>query len=115
MLEVLPFALSWSGQQHGGTAIRQDELNSCFWISRIERNVCRACFQNGEQTGNQASRALGTNGDKRFSPRPRLPQLPADFLRPLVELTVRPTLTLANQGDRFRSALDLCFEQLMEG
>ncbi|EXL31126.1 hypothetical protein PssB301D_02662 [Pseudomonas syringae pv. syringae str. B301D-R] len=112
------------GQQRLGCRLRQHGCrrtvlqhvgNTFRWISRIQRHVTTARLEDRQQTDDHLGTAFNTDTDAGIRLHALLAQGMGQAVGLLVELAIRQALFAVNHCERLRGALDLCFEQAMNG
>src|SRR5271169_3928469 len=101
-------------QQYIRAAIGEHELEALPRISRIERNIRSAGFQNAENAGNHFERALHADCDRLVRSYAQILELASHTLRLSIELDISQLLPAAFDGDRLRLCLHLRRKQFVD-
>ncbi len=108
--------LSCRLRQHGcRRTVLQHVGNTFRWIGRIQRHITATRLEDRQQTDDHLGTAFNTDTDAGIRLHALLAQGMGQAVGLLVELAIRQALLAVDHCQRFRCALDLCFEQAMNG
>ncbi len=109
-------ALGSGLSQHGcRSAVLQHVSDAFYRIRRIQRHIPAARLEDRQQTDDHLGTALDTDPDAGIRLHALLAQGMGQAVGLLVKLAIGQALFAVNHRYRIRSALDLCFEQAMDG
>ncbi len=99
-------------QLHSG--IRQQVLQPCRRIARVQRHITAAGLQNPQHPRHHLRRPLQANADARFHANTLIPQVVGQLVSLRVQLRIAQLALLVHDRDRIRCAPDLLLEQLVD-
>src|ERR1051325_12158430 len=102
------------GEQHWDLSIFQHVAETLRWIGGIQRNICRARFQNCQQANDQLRAVLQANANASFRPHTQVPQITSKLICLAVELQILKLHAFAFQRNLERSSLRLSFKEIMD-
>ena len=102
------------GQHHVDRSFVDDEADALVWIARLERDVCAASLEAGENGHDRQLGALQAQPYERAWADTQPAQVMRQAIGPRIELPIRQRKIAAHERRCARPSIGLGFKQLLE-